>query len=97
MGAALARFLQRAVPALKEQQKALEQLMNQDVIREQKLISLRQQKELIEQQVGTLTTELTAAQLLIEKHLHKAGFFKVGQFKSKSTGNALVLSFRTIW
>ena len=67
MGAALARLLQRAVPALKEQQKALEQLMNQDVIREQELISLRQQKELIEQQVGTLTTELTAAQLLIEE------------------------------
>ena len=67
MGAALARLLQRAVPALKEQQKALEQLVNQDVIREQELISLRHQKELIEQQVGTLTTELTAAQLLIEE------------------------------
>ena len=46
MGAALARLLQRAVPALKEQQKALQTLQNQTAIAEQELVNLRQQKEL---------------------------------------------------
>ena len=67
MGAALARLLQRAVPALKEQQKALQTLQNQTAIAEQELVNLRQQKELIEQHVGVLTTELTAAQILIDQ------------------------------
>merc|ERR1711892_446339 len=51
MGAALTRLLQRAVPLLKEQQ----------------MVILREQKELIEQHVGVLTTELGAAQILIEQ------------------------------
>ena len=67
MGAALARLLQRAVPALKEQQKALQALQNQTVIKEQELVNLREQKDLIEQHVGVLTTELTAAQILIKE------------------------------
>merc|ERR1712106_603042 len=67
MGAALSRLLQRAVPLLKEQQKALETLGNHAAIKEQELVILREQKELIEHHVGVLTTELGAAQILIEQ------------------------------
>eukprot|EP00092_Neocalanus_flemingeri_P020467 GFUD01022172.1.p1 GENE.GFUD01022172.1~~GFUD01022172.1.p1 ORF type:complete len:232 (-),score=48.15 GFUD01022172.1:142-768(-) len=57
-------MFQRVGPALKEQQKALQTLQNQNVIKEEEIVKSREQKCLIEQHVGILTTKLAAAQIL---------------------------------
>lgn len=66
MGIALTRLLQRAFPILKEQAKTIEILQNQSVIQEQEILNLQNQKALIEQHVGQLTTELTSANVKLE-------------------------------
>ena len=66
MGIALTRLLQRAFPLLKEQAKTIEILQNQSVIQEQEILNLQNQKALIEQHVGQLTTELSSANIKLE-------------------------------
>ena len=67
MGAVWARILQRTIPAIKEQQKILKSLQNENIIKEQEIVKLKEQKDLIEKHVGVLTTELTAAQIIIQE------------------------------
>ena len=66
MGIALTRLLQRAFPLLKEQAKTIEILQNQAVIQEQEILNLQNQRALIEQHVGELTSELTSANVKLE-------------------------------
>ena len=67
MGGVLTRFLQRAIPALKEHQQVIEVLKNQDVIQQQQIAMLQDQKALLEKHVVDLTDELTNAHGIIEE------------------------------
>ena len=67
MGNVLMRILQRAVPALKEHQKTIEILQNQNLIKDQEIIHLQAQKDLIEQHVGNLSSELAATNIKVEE------------------------------
>ena len=67
MGNVLMRILQRAVPALKEHQKTIEILQNQNLIKDQEIIHLQAQKDLIEQQVENLSSELVATNIRVEE------------------------------
>ena len=67
MGNVLLRILQRAVPALKEHQKTIEILQNQNLIKDQEIIHLQAQKDLIEQQVENLSSELVATNIRVEE------------------------------
>ena len=67
MGNVLVRILQRAVPALKEHQKTIEILQNQNLIKDQEIITLQTQRDLIEQHVENLSSELAATNLRVEE------------------------------
>ena len=67
MGNVLLKILQRAVPALKEHQKTIEILQNQNLIKDQEIIHLQAQKDLIEQQVENLSSELVATNIRVEE------------------------------
>ena len=66
MGVILTR-LQRVLPVLKEQMKTIESLQNQDLINQQKIAILEDQKALLEQNVGQLSSELTRAEIVIQE------------------------------
>ena len=66
MGAVFTR-LQRILPVLKEQMKTIEVLQNQEAINAQKIEILESQKAMLEQNVVTLSAELSTAHLLIEE------------------------------
>ena len=67
MGNVLVRILQRAVPALKEHQKTIEILQNQNLLKDQEIINLQAQRDLIEQHVGKLSSELAATNIKVEE------------------------------
>ena len=67
MGNVLMRILQRAVPAIKEHQKTIEILQNQNLLKDQEIIHLQTQRDLIEQQVGNLSSELAATNIRVEE------------------------------
>ena len=67
MGNVLMRILQRAVPALKEHQNTIEILQNQNLIKDQEIIHLHAQKDLIEQHVVQLSSELASTNIKIEE------------------------------
>jgi len=67
MGGELTRLLQRALPALKEHQQVIEVLRNQDVIQQQQIAILQDQKALLEKHVVELADELTHAHGIIEE------------------------------
>ena len=66
MGAVFTR-LQRILPVLKEQIKTIEVLQNQEAINAQKIAILESQKAMLEQNVVTLSAELSTAHVLIEE------------------------------
>ena len=81
MGGVLTRLLQRAIPALKEHQNVIEVLKNQDVIQQQQIAILQDQKALLEKHVVDLTDELTNAQGIIEElKLNSKRLMLVGGF-----------------
>ena len=67
MGNVLVKILQRAVPALKEHQKTIEILQNQNLIKDQEIIHLQTQKDLIEQHVENLSSQLASTNIKIEE------------------------------
>ena len=77
MGNILVKLLQRAVPALKEHQKTIEILNNQNLIKDQEIISLKNQKELIEQQVQDLAVEVEELKINSRRILMLGGLFAV--------------------
>ena len=66
MGAIFTK-LQRILPVLKEQIKTIEVLQNQEAINAQKIAILESQKVMLEQNVVTLSAELSTAHMLIEE------------------------------
>ena len=67
MGVALSRILQRAFPLLKEQAKQIQALEQQAIIQEQQIELLQCQKQMIEESVVHLSSELKFKETLIEE------------------------------
>ena len=78
MGAVLTKLLQRALPALKEHQKTIEILQNQDVFKTQQIAMLEEQKAVLEKHVVDLSGELELAQTNSKRMLVVGGLCAVG-------------------
>ena len=80
MGNVLMRMLQRAVPALKEHQKTIEILQNQNLIKDQEILSLQNQRDLIEQHVQHLSTEVEELKVTSKRILVVGGLCAVAGY-----------------
>ena len=80
MGNVLMRILQRTVPALKEHQKTIEILQNQNLIKDQEILSLQNQRDLIEQHVQHLSTEVEELKVTSKRILVVGGLCAVAGY-----------------
>ena len=77
MGNLWVKLLQRAVPAMKEHQRTIEILTNQNIIKDQEIVSLKNQKEMIEQHVQSLAVEVEELKMNSKRILVLGGLFAV--------------------
>ena len=75
MGNVLVKLLQRAVPALKEHQKTIEILQNQNLLKDQEIINLQTQKQMIERHVQDLAVEVEELKVNSKRILMLGGLF----------------------